>query len=125
MKQLTYADKDRSVPIANRRVLQSYIDCLNLNEEWGYDLCDVFDVWFDSGCSFHASGIDKADVYCEGLDQINGWFLSSLVLSVGLNEGKSPFRKLMVHGFVVDESGKKMAKSKGNVIDPDDIFLDK
>lgn len=87
---------------------------------------DIMDVWFDSGSSF--AGVLKrskelafpADMYLEGSDQHRGWFQTSLLLSVA-TEGIPPYKKVLTHGFVVDESGKKMSKSLGNVIDPQEI----
>ena len=58
-----------------------------------------------------------ADLYLEGSDQHRGWFQSSLLTSVGA-EGKAPFKAVLTHGFTIDESGKKMSKSLGNVVDP-------
>lgn len=87
---------------------------------------DIMDVWFDSGSSF--AGVLKthkdlrfpSDMYLEGSDQHRGWFQTSLLLSIA-TEGIPPYRKVLTHGFVVDEAGKKMSKSLGNVIDPQDI----
>jgi isoleucyl-tRNA synthetase len=62
-----------------------------------------------------------ADLYLEGLDQFSGWFYSSLMMSVALQDGESPYRALFVHGFTVDSDGKKMSKSLGNVVDPEAI----
>ncbi len=59
----------------------------------------------------------QADLYCEGVDQFTGWFQSSLLLGVALNK-QSPYKSLLVHGFVVDENNRKMSKSVGNVIEP-------
>ncbi|XP_029651012.1 isoleucine--tRNA ligase, mitochondrial [Octopus sinensis] len=84
---------------------------------------DILDIWFDSGVSWACilqDSNEEADVYLEGLDQFGGWFLSSLLTSVALNE-KPPFKSLVVHGFTVDADGKKMSKSVGNVIDPMDV----
>ena len=58
-----------------------------------------------------------ADLYCEGVDQFSGWFQSSLLLSIGLNK-QAPYKNILVHGFVVDETNRKMSKSIGNVIEP-------
>ncbi|MBI4823561.1 MAG: isoleucine--tRNA ligase [Nitrospirae bacterium] len=88
---------------------------------------DILDVWFDSGVS-HAAVLktDKerlswpADMYLEGSDQHRGWFQSSLLASVG-TIGQSPYKTVLTHGFVVDGKGKKMSKSLGNVVSPDDI----
>ena len=88
---------------------------------------DILDVWFDSGVS-HAAVMENderlswpADLYLEGSDQHRGWFQSSLLASVG-TRGKAPYRTVLTHGFVVDGSGKKMSKSLGNVIAPQEII---
>ncbi|NWF76950.1 MAG: isoleucine--tRNA ligase [Nitrospirae bacterium] len=88
---------------------------------------DILDVWFDSGVS-HAAVMEKdlrlswpADLYLEGSDQHRGWFQSSLIASVG-TRGKAPYKTVLTHGFVVDGSGKKMSKSLGNVIAPQEII---
>jgi isoleucyl-tRNA synthetase len=60
-------------------------------------------------------------VYCEGHDQFNGWFLSSLLLSTGI-QSQAPFSNIFVHGFVVDKNNQKMSKSIGNVIKPANII---
>lgn len=88
---------------------------------------DIIDVWFDSGVSHQAvlKAQDDlsfpADLYLEGSDQHRGWFQSSLIPSIAL-EGKSAFKSVLTHGFVVDGQGKKMSKSEGNVIAPQDII---
>jgi isoleucyl-tRNA synthetase len=86
---------------------------------------DILDVWFDSGVS-HAAVLDSraawpADMYLEGSDQHRGWFQSSLLESVG-TRGIAPYRSVLTHGFVVDGQGKKMSKSLGNVVAPQDII---
>lgn len=88
---------------------------------------DILDVWFDSGVS-HAAVLEgnpdlnwPADMYLEGSDQHRGWFQSSLIASVG-NKGKAPYRMVLTHGFTVDGQGRKMSKSLGNVISPQDII---
>ncbi|KAK3863972.1 hypothetical protein Pcinc_030300 [Petrolisthes cinctipes] len=79
---------------------------------------DTLDIWFDSGSSWYCVlGDRRADLYLEGLDQFNGWFLSSLLTSVAAT-GDAPYRCLYVHGFALDEAGHKMSKSLGNVVDP-------
>ena len=85
---------------------------------------DIMDVWFDSG-STHRSvvklrGLPKADLYLEGNDQYRGWFQSSLLTSVATT-GEAPYKEVLTNGMVVDEKGKKMSKSIGNVISPLDI----
>jgi len=88
---------------------------------------DILDVWFDSGVSYQAvlkARLKKelpADLYLEGSDQHRGWFQSSLIPSVAL-ESKAPFAGVLTHGFVVDGQGRKMSKSMGNVISPEDII---
>jgi len=89
---------------------------------------DTLDVWFDSGSTHftvlkksHASESEfPADLYLEGSDQHRGWFHSSLLVSCMLN-GVPPYRALLTHGFFVDGEGRKMSKSKGNMISPQEI----
>ncbi len=88
---------------------------------------DILDVWFDSGVS-HAAVLKEraglswpADLYLEGSDQHRGWFQSSLLTSVGTT-GKAPYRAVLTHGFTVDGSGKKMSKSAGNVVAPQEVI---
>ncbi|ADC89712.1 isoleucyl-tRNA synthetase [Thermocrinis albus DSM 14484] len=86
---------------------------------------DILDVWFDSGSS-HAfvlrrRGIDKADMYLEGSDQHRGWFQASLLESVA-SYGHAPYRSVLTHGFTVDEQGRKMSKSLGNVVSPQEVL---
>ncbi|MDX1582583.1 MAG: isoleucine--tRNA ligase [Thermoanaerobaculia bacterium] len=88
---------------------------------------DILDVWFDSGSSHIAVAKKReelswpVDVYLEGHDQHRGWFQSSLLIGTGI-EGGAPYRQVITHGFVVDEQGRKMSKSVGNVIAPQDIL---
>lgn len=88
---------------------------------------DTMDVWFDSGSSWAgvASARDElrypADMYLEGSDQHRGWFQSSLLTSVAVND-QAPYKTVLTHGFVLDEKGFKMSKSLGNVIDPSQII---
>ncbi len=88
---------------------------------------DILDVWFDSGTS-HAAVLERrkelrspADLYLEGSDQHRGWFQSSLLTSVG-TRGRAPYRGVLTHGYVVDGQGKKMSKSVGNVIAPQEVI---
>jgi isoleucyl-tRNA synthetase len=86
---------------------------------------DILDVWFDSGVS-HAAVCEKRgigwpiDLYLEGSDQHRGWFQTSLLTSLS-TRGKAPYRKVLTHGFVNDQNGRKMSKSKGNVTSPLDL----
>jgi len=87
---------------------------------------DTLDVWFDSGSSHWAvlkgRGLPwPADLYIEGSDQFRGWFNSSLTTSVAAS-GHPPYRQVLSHGFITDELGDKMSKSRGNVISPSDLM---
>ena len=88
---------------------------------------DTMDVWFDSGSSWAAVCEQRdelkypADLYLEGSDQHRGWFQSSLLTSVAVNN-KAPYKKVLTHGFALDEKGRKMSKSLGNVVDPNLII---
>ncbi len=88
---------------------------------------DTMDVWFDSGSSWAAVCEQRselqypADLYLEGSDQHRGWFQSSLLTSVAVNN-KPPYKKVLTHGFALDENGRKMSKSLGNVVDPNKII---
>jgi len=82
----------------------------------------TLDVWFDSGVSHFAVLRGKmADIYLEGSDQHRGWFHSALLTSVAMTE-KAPYKAVLTHGFTVDEKGRKMSKSLGNVIMPEKII---
>ncbi|MGO9952657.1 MAG: isoleucine--tRNA ligase [Dissulfurispiraceae bacterium] len=88
---------------------------------------DILDVWFDSGVS-QAAVLERDDrlswpaaLYLEGSDQHRGWFQSSLLASVG-TKGKAPYETVLTHGFTVDGRGKKMSKSLGNVISPQEVI---
>ena len=91
---------------------------------------DIFDVWFESGSSWHAAvrqrGLARpqgplTDLYLEGSDQHRGWFQLSLLPSLGVT-GQSPFKTVLTHGFMVDKNGRKMSKSLGNTLDVDDLL---
>ncbi|MBD2598005.1 isoleucine--tRNA ligase [Nostoc spongiaeforme FACHB-130] len=88
---------------------------------------DTMDVWFDSGSSWAAVLKQRqelrypADIYLEGSDQHRGWFQSSLLTSVAVN-GIAPYKTVLTHGFALDEQGRKMSKSEGNVVDPNAII---
>lgn len=87
---------------------------------------DIMDVWFDSGSSHH--GVLEvrpelqfpADLYLEGSDQYRGWFNSSLITSVAV-KGKAPYKGILSHGFTLDGEGRKMSKSLGNTVDPNQV----
>ncbi|WP_337051495.1 isoleucine--tRNA ligase [Proteus terrae] len=89
---------------------------------------DTLDVWFDSG-STHSTVVDdrpefhgnSADMYLEGSDQHRGWFMSSLMISTAI-KGKAPYREVLTHGFTVDGQGRKMSKSIGNTVSPQDVM---
>ncbi|WP_445635878.1 isoleucine--tRNA ligase [Nostoc sp. DSM 114161] len=88
---------------------------------------DTMDVWFDSGSSWAAVAKQRpelrypADIYLEGSDQHRGWFQSSLLTSVAVNDC-APYKTVLTHGFALDEQGRKMSKSEGNVVDPNTII---
>ncbi len=94
-------------------------------ERWKRET-DILDVWFDSGTSFAAVLEQRpecrfpADLYLEGSDQHRGWFHSSLLIAMG-TRGRPPYEAVLTHGYVVDGEGKKMSKSVGNVISPDEV----
>ncbi|MGY6588174.1 MAG: isoleucine--tRNA ligase [Wenzhouxiangella sp.] len=105
----------------------------NIAERLGVDgqryepVPDILDVWFDSGVTHHAV-LDQrdelsrpADLYLEGSDQHRGWFQSSLLTSVAMH-GQAPYRQVLTHGFTVDAEGRKMSKSQGNVVAPQQIM---
>ena len=92
---------------------------------------DILEVWFDSGSTFwhvlrgtHAPGFHQsgpeADLYLEGHDQHRGWFHSSLLIASAI-EGRAPYRGLLTHGFTIDAQGRKMSKSLGNGLDPQEV----
>jgi isoleucyl-tRNA synthetase len=93
-----------------------------------YDkVSDVMDVWADSGLSFECVGVERPEVtapvelYLEGSDQHRGWFHSSLLMSEALYE-RAPYRGVLTHGFTVDDKGRKMSKSLGNVVAPQKVM---
>ncbi|RCL00170.1 MAG: isoleucyl-tRNA synthetase [Candidatus Tokpelaia sp. JSC188] len=99
---------------------------VHVNEQWEM-VHDILDVWFDSGSS-HVFALEcrsdlrwPADVYLEGSDQHRGWFHSSMLESCG-TRGRAPYGTIITHGFTLDENGKKMSKSLGNAVRPQDII---
>ncbi len=108
---------------AKQRFLKSLVEDPNAWDK----VDDILDVWFNSG-STHAFVLEErpdlkwpADLYLEGSDQHRGWFQSSLLKSCG-TRGRAPFDAVLTHGFVVDEDGRKMSKSFGNVVAPQDVI---
>ena len=90
-------------------------------------MTDILDVWFDSG-STHSFVLEQrndlvspADLYLEGSDQHRGWFHSSLLQSCA-TRGRAPYKGVLTHGFVLDEQGRKMSKSLGNVVTPQKVM---
>lgn len=94
-----------------------------------YEQCvDILDVWFESGASYsfiEAEGTQNAhlpiDLYLEGSDQHRGWFQSSLLVALGADK-KTPYKTVLTHGFIVDEHGYKLSKSKGNAVNLEDVL---
>ncbi|MBI3016548.1 MAG: class I tRNA ligase family protein, partial [Deltaproteobacteria bacterium] len=88
---------------------------------------DILDVWFDSGCSFsavleHQKKLSlPSDLYLEGSDQHRGWFHTSLLVSAATRD-TAPYKAVLTHGFIVDETGRKMSKSLGNVVEPEKVI---
>lgn len=109
------------------RLLPGEISCPGCKgTEWQKEM-DILDVWFDSGTS-HVAVLETredlsrpADLYLEGSDQHRGWFHSSLLESLGTGR-ESPYKAVLTHGFVVDGNGRKMSKSAGNVIAPQEVI---
>ncbi|MEG6585972.1 isoleucine--tRNA ligase [Dendrosporobacter sp. 1207_IL3150] len=108
-------------------ILPEGFDCPHCGHKEFRKETDIMDVWFDSGSS-HASVLEQrkelqwpADLYLEGSDQHRGWFQSSLLTSVA-TRGRAPYKTVLTHGFVVDGEGRKMSKSIGNVIYPQDVI---
>ncbi|WP_425410297.1 isoleucine--tRNA ligase [Hyphococcus sp.] len=140
-----FADKD-GVPLNDPKVNQRIIDAVRergadawfdtpaqdfLGDDYSSNeyekVEDILDVWFDSGSThaFCLEGRDDlkwpADLYLEGSDQHRGWFQSSLLESCG-TRGRAPYDAVLTHGFVLDDQGRKMSKSIGNVVDPAEII---
>ncbi|MEO0543650.1 MAG: isoleucine--tRNA ligase [Pseudomonadota bacterium] len=108
---------------AKERFLDGFVDDMAAWEK----IDDILDVWFDSG-STHAFCLEMrddlkwpADLYLEGSDQHRGWFHSSLLESAG-TRGRAPYNAVLTHGFVMAEDGRKMSKSEGNVVTPQDVI---
>jgi len=103
-------------------------DILGADAEHYVKVPDTLDVWFDSG-STHSSVVavrpefagHEPDMYLEGSDQHRGWFMSSLMISTAI-KGRAPYRQVLTHGFTVDGQGRKMSKSIGNTISPQQVM---
>ncbi|MDD5236763.1 MAG: isoleucine--tRNA ligase, partial [Candidatus Omnitrophica bacterium] len=110
-----------------KEFLPAGLKCPHCGAEGFLRSSDILDVWFDSGVSSQAVLKKRkelefpAALYLEGSDQHRGWFQSSLIPAMCI-DGKPPFKSVLTHGFVVDGEGKKMSKSQGNVISPQDII---
>ncbi len=123
---------EKILPAIKQSGIEAWHD-LDLNQLLGKEAenyqksFDTLDVWFDSGASFYSVLEQReelkfpAEVYLEGSDQYRGWFQSSLILSIA-SESKAPYEQIITHGFTVDEKGRKMSKSLGNVIAPEKIW---
>uniref|UniRef100_UPI003511DEDA isoleucine--tRNA ligase n=1 Tax=Alloalcanivorax venustensis TaxID=172371 RepID=UPI003511DEDA len=133
-----HPDTPRLIEEVAKRVEQNGIDAwfdLEAEELLGDDaerytkVTDILDVWFDSGVT-HYSVLEQrdelavpADLYLEGSDQHRGWFQSSLLTSTAIRDA-APYKSVLTHGFTVDEQGRKMSKSIGNVIAPQEVWND-
>lgn len=142
---MLFVDKNGEI-LRNEGLLNDCVDLTsNIGCDWWYDekirndiltkhnyepteytsVMDILDVWFDSGCT-HAFVVrnkynQKPNLYLEGTDQHRGWFQSSLIVSME-NYNEPPYKQVLTHGFVLAETGLKMAKSIGNVIAPQDVI---
>ncbi len=110
-----------------KELLPKNVRCRNCKGEDFIKETDIIDVWFDSGVS-HQAVLKKdkdldypCELYLEGSDQHRGWFQSALITAMAI-DNKAPYKNVLTHGFVVDGEGKKMSKSLGNVISPQDIM---
>ena len=140
-----FVEKTSGVPLRDPAVMQRIVDAFaaegadcwysspashflgeGRNADDYEQVMDIVDVWFESG-STHAFTLEDrnlpwpADLYLEGSDQHRGWFHSSLLESVG-TRGVAPFKAVLTHGFVLDEGGRKMSKSLGNVTAPQEVI---
>lgn len=125
-------DIDESIELHRPYVDKVHFKCEKCNGIMNREL-DVIDVWFDSGAMPFAQhhypfenkeNFDKlfpADFICEGIDQTRGWFYSLIAISTFVT-GKSPFKNVLVNDLILDKDGKKMSKSRGNTVDPFELF---
>jgi isoleucyl-tRNA synthetase len=113
--------------VSLEELISQGIICANCNKQDFKKEQDILDVWFDSGVTHYSVLLHNpelafpADVYLEGVDQHRGWFQSSLLTSMVLEE-EACTKTIMAHGYTVDAKGQKMSKSKGNVVLPEDII---
>lgn len=125
-------DKESSdawVKYSEKELLPNNFKCPKCNGENFQKEKDIMDVWFDSGTTWKAVvekrheelGHIPVDMYLEGSDQHRGWFQSSLLTCMA-TEGKAPYKEVLTHGFVLDGDGRKMSKSLGNVVAPQEII---
>ncbi len=121
-RRIVKAVKEKGADVWFDSPAQEFLGEAHASEDYE-QVMDVLDVWFDSGTT-HAFVLEArddlqspADVYLEGSDQHRGWFQSSLLESCG-TRGHAPYKAVVTHGFVMDEKGRKMSKSAGNVVDP-------
>lgn len=125
-------DKESSdawVKYSEKELLPKNFKCPNCKGDNIKKEKDIMDVWFDSGITWKAVvekrhqelGHIPVDLYLEGSDQHRGWFQSSLLTAMA-TEGKAPYKQVLTHGFVLDGEGRKMSKSLGNVVAPQEII---
>lgn len=103
-------------------------ELLGTDAEQYRKIADTLDVWFDSGSTFFSVVANRPEfagqspaLYLEGSDQHRGWFMSSLILSTAIDQ-KAPYKEVLTHGFVVDGQGRKMSKSIGNIVTPQEVM---
>ncbi|MFA5880477.1 MAG: class I tRNA ligase family protein, partial [Candidatus Margulisiibacteriota bacterium] len=103
-------------------ILPKHLECSQCNSSEFIKDQNILDVWFESGSSFNAVLENPpAQLYLEGSDQHRGWFQSSLLIGLA-SIGKAPFEAVLTHGFLTDDRGKKMSKSEGNVVSPNEVI---
>jgi isoleucyl-tRNA synthetase len=127
IKLVRESGSDVWIEKSEKELLPDNFKCPYCNGESFRKEMDILDVWFDSGVSHIAVLKEEndlrwpGDLYLEGSDQHRGWFQTSLITSCGIF-GSAPYKEVLTHGFVVDGYGRKMSKSLGNVITPDEII---
>lgn len=137
-KDKEYLGADAWYALSEKELLPDGFKCENCGSKDFIKEMDILDVWFDSGSS-HACVLEKreefkdvkefcekynlpiADMYLEGSDQHRGWFQASLLESCG-TRGRAPYKSVLTHGFILDEQGRKMSKSLGNVVEPQKVI---